>query len=78
VAQRFLEPACRLTASARRCVSLRTYASALLHLLAHEQKMKEENEAKKGRLQQALLVFDDTTGYKREGNVHGLLLSAVF
>jgi hypothetical protein len=28
--------------------ALRTYASSLLHLLAHEQKMKEENDAKKG------------------------------
>jgi hypothetical protein len=28
--------------------ALRTYASSLMHLLAHERKLKEEAEAKKG------------------------------
>jgi hypothetical protein len=28
--------------------ALRTYASSLMHLLAHEDKLKEETEAKKG------------------------------
>jgi hypothetical protein len=30
--------------------TLRTYASSLMHLLAHEQKLKEEASAKKGEI----------------------------
>ena len=35
--------------------TLRTYASSLMHLLAHERKMKEEAKAKKGEVRKKKL-----------------------
>jgi hypothetical protein len=34
--------------------ALRTYASSLMHLLAHERKMREEAKAKKGKTKKKL------------------------